>query len=117
MMIEISTTDYPHLGQYGTCAYECPFHAYGEPCGYFCTLKCEEFKQFKDERCMVPGPKCPGPGTYHLVREEDALAKVFHEAYERLAPEFGYETRVFDPNTVNGKLMLAEVRKHLGLEK
>jgi hypothetical protein len=24
----------------------------------------------------------------------DAVAKMFHEAYERLAPEFGYETRV-----------------------
>lgn len=39
------------------------------------------------------------------------IAKKFHEAYERLAPSFGYETRkdtkAFDPNTPNGKLMIA----------
>lgn len=39
------------------------------------------------------------------------LAKQFHEAYERLAPSFGYETRkdtkAFDPNSPNGKLMTA----------
>lgn len=40
-----------------------------------------------------------------------ALAEAFHEAYERLAPEFGYEmraeTRKFDLNTSNGRLMIA----------
>ena len=39
------------------------------------------------------------------------LAERFHEAYERLAPDHGYETRVetrvFDPETMNGKLMIA----------
>lgn len=34
-----------------------------------------------------------------------------HEAYERLAPSFGYETRTetrdFDPNSANGRLMIA----------
>ena len=39
------------------------------------------------------------------------LAEVFHEAYERLAPQFGYETRPetkqFDQNSPNGKLMIA----------
>lgn len=38
-------------------------------------------------------------------------AKKFHEVYERLAPSFGYETRkdtrIFDPNSRNGKLMIA----------
>lgn len=38
-------------------------------------------------------------------------AKRFHEAYERLAPSFGYETRPdtrqFDPESPNGKLMIA----------
>ena len=37
------------------------------------------------------------------------LAKRFHEAYERLAPQFGYETRndtkEFDASTPNGRLM------------
>lgn len=40
-----------------------------------------------------------------------AVAKAFHEAYERLAPLNGYETRKetrrFDPGTANGKTMLA----------
>lgn len=39
------------------------------------------------------------------------LAERFHETYERLAPEFGYETRpdtrTFDPSTQNGRLMVA----------
>lgn len=39
------------------------------------------------------------------------LARQFHEAYERLAPSFGYETRAetrqFDPESPNGKLMTA----------
>lgn len=39
------------------------------------------------------------------------IAKRFHEAYERLAPSFGYETRTetraFDPTTPNGRLMIA----------
>lgn len=39
------------------------------------------------------------------------LAKKFHEVYERLAPSFGYETRTqtrqFDPQSPNGKLMIA----------
>ena len=40
-----------------------------------------------------------------------AAARKFHDAYERLAPSFGYETRtetrLFDPDTPNGKLMVA----------
>jgi hypothetical protein len=39
------------------------------------------------------------------------LATLFHETYERLAPEYGYETRPetrqFDANSKNGKLMIA----------
>jgi hypothetical protein len=44
-----------------------------------------------------------------------ALAIRFHEAYERLAPRFGYdtrpETRNFDPQTNNGRLMVAVCRE------
>jgi hypothetical protein len=40
-----------------------------------------------------------------------SLAQHFHEIYERLASTFGYETRTetrsFDPETPNGKLMVA----------
>ena len=39
------------------------------------------------------------------------LAIKFHETYERLAPEYGYETRKetkqFNPDSANGKLMIA----------
>jgi hypothetical protein len=39
------------------------------------------------------------------------MAACFHETYERLAPWFGYETRPetreFDPDSVNGRLMIA----------
>ena len=39
------------------------------------------------------------------------LAVMFHNSYERLAPSFGYktreETRRFDPDSPNGKLMVA----------
>jgi hypothetical protein len=43
--------------------------------------------------------------------EAEAVARLFHDTYERLAPSFGYETRAdtkqFDPTTPNGKLMIA----------
>jgi hypothetical protein len=43
--------------------------------------------------------------------DAEQLARRIHEAYERLAPSFGYETRketrAFDPTTPNGKLMIA----------
>lgn len=43
--------------------------------------------------------------------EAESLARQFHEAYERLAPQFGYETRTetrqFDPESPNGRLMIA----------
>ena len=39
------------------------------------------------------------------------LARKFHELYEELAPQFGYETRPdtrqFDPDSPNGKLVIA----------
>lgn len=41
----------------------------------------------------------------------EALAELFHVAYERLAPEYGYttreDTRTFDPKSANGRLMVA----------
>lgn len=40
-----------------------------------------------------------------------ALAVLFHHTYEKLAPDSGYvtrqETRIFDPESPNGKLMIA----------
>lgn len=44
------------------------------------------------------------------IGDED-LAKLFHDVYEKLAPAYGYETRketrTFDPESKNGKLMIA----------
>jgi hypothetical protein len=44
------------------------------------------------------------------ISAED-LAVAFHEIYERLAPDFGYETRKetrrFQNDTPNGRLMIA----------
>lgn len=54
-----------------------------------------------------------GPTVPNLVPPAEVLrlAVLFHEIYERLAPSFGYETRadtkVFDPTTPNGRLMVA----------
>lgn len=45
------------------------------------------------------------------VAQALAVARAFHESYERLAPLNGYETRKdtrhFDPTTANGRTMLA----------
>lgn len=49
------------------------------------------------------------------------LARRFHEAYERLAPDFGYttkpETREFDEDTPNGRLMIAVCAEILAKEQ
>jgi hypothetical protein len=41
----------------------------------------------------------------------ETMARKFHETYERLAPAFGYatrdETKRFDPESPNGRLMIA----------
>jgi hypothetical protein len=58
--------------------------------------------------------------TEILTSKELDLAILFHEIYERLAPSFGYETRTdtrtFDPESKNGRLMVAvcgEILKRL----
>ena len=47
----------------------------------------------------------------HENGQAERLARLFHDTYERLAPKFGYETREetkqFDPESPNGKLMIA----------
>lgn len=44
-------------------------------------------------------------------QDATAMARRFHDEYERLAPSFGYETRsdtrTFDPESPNGRLMIA----------
>jgi len=48
-------------------------------------------------------------------KRHENMARRFHEAYERLAPQFGYETRSdtrkWHPDTPNGKLMIAVMRE------
>ena len=60
--------------------------------------------QIEIERATDQPPERLGAGA-------ETLARAFHEAYERLAPSFGYETRTetrdFDPTTKNGRLMVA----------
>jgi hypothetical protein len=48
----------------------------------------------------------------------EQVAREFHEVYERLAPWFGYSTRAetkeFDPESPNGRLMIAVVAEVVG---
>jgi len=50
-------------------------------------------------------------GVVDVEKKAFELAILFHNTYEKLAPAFGYETRldtkVFDKNSANGKLMIA----------
>lgn len=66
---------------------------------------CDLVKQIKE----LAQPEAPKVEQEHLNPTE--LAMLFHEAYERLAPSFGYETRddtkSLDLNSPNGKLMVA----------
>lgn len=53
-----------------------------------------------------------------VMIDAEQLAILFHETYESLAPEFGYETRletrVFDPYSSNGRLMIAVCQAIIG---
>ena len=46
-----------------------------------------------------------------MTLDDVTLARLFHKTYELLAPTFGYETRPetreFDPESPNGRLMIA----------
>jgi len=50
----------------------------------------------------------------------ELLARLFHGLYEELAPKFGYETREetkeFDLNSNNGKLMIAVCQQIIDLD-
>lgn len=59
--------------------------------------------------------------TDKQLEEASSLAVLFHNTYERLAPEYGYETREetkqFNPDTPNGKLMIAVCKYILSLQE
>lgn len=67
-------------------------------------LKQNHLDYYYKEGIMSNKPK-------QVTLEEVELAILFHNTYERLAPSFGYETRVdtksLDITTPNGKLMIA----------
>jgi hypothetical protein len=62
--------------------------------------------KYGDDDCPVMAAKTSNPAV-----DGESLARRFHETYERLAPSFGYETRAdtraFDPDSANGRLMIA----------
>ena len=79
--------------------------------GHHTPLTAWEQKQFAQAWLTLnaaPPPLSP-PATGNVGAE--TVARQFHDAYERLAPSFGYETRpetrAFDPESPNGKLMTA----------
>lgn len=55
--------------------------------------------------------------NYNCTTQAENLARKFHDTYEELAPSFGYETRKdtkqFDPESPNGRLMIAVCAKLL----
>jgi hypothetical protein len=72
----------------------------------FCTTDEATAAIGKYRREYADAPEGPGRDIDAL-----ALATLFHDTYERLAPDHGYETRAetrqFDPDTPNGRLMIA----------
>lgn len=59
----------------------------------------------------------PAPAARSGAVKAEDLAVMFHDTYEELAPQFGYETRsdtkTFDPNSPNGQLMVAVCQRIL----
>lgn len=64
------------------------------------------------------------PVRADILADPILMARLFHDIYEHLAPQFGYETRQetrrFDEQTPNGRLMIAvcgEIQKLLQPQK
>ena len=47
----------------GLCNYDCPFRDDG------CSINAAKETKRKGARTSIPGPDCPGPGTYELIPE------------------------------------------------
>jgi hypothetical protein len=64
-----------------------------------------------DARNEIEGLRAELAALKAQPADAEQLARRFHDTYERLAPSFGYETRddtkVFDPASKNGRLMVA----------
>ncbi len=81
---------------------------------------CDKHQGINDDRCDC-GDDHLGKKPVNELKtlQEDSikdieLARLFHDTYERLAPDFGYETREdtkqFDPFSNNGRLMIEVCR-------
>lgn len=73
--------------------------------GQFFKTACDRIKQLEQP-------------TKEMTPEK--IAELFHDTYEQQAPNFGYETRedtrIFDPESANGRLMISvcsRVMEHL----
>jgi hypothetical protein len=71
----------------------------------------QDHRSSPPEHSDIISPKAvPGVSQAEPLQAEQ-MARRFHETYERLAPQFGYttrtDTREFDPESPNGKLMIA----------
>lgn len=79
------------------------------PGGWRCYHCGEHFDHWRKARKHFGDPGSKRPAA--CLIDGEAVARQFHETYERLAPSFGYETRpdtkAFDPSTPNGRLMIA----------
>ncbi len=71
-----------------------------------------------------PEDQVYGPDLEELIEAcgdkfPKVIAELFHNTYEKFAPAFGYETREdtkkFDPENPNGKLMIKTVTEILGI--
>jgi len=85
-------------------------------------IEAEERRLHKDPMILKHPPTAATPAP--LTSPEEIMARRFHDAYEKLAPSFGYntrqETREFDPDSPNGRLMMAvcaEVMDELDAER
>lgn len=67
----------------------------------------------KKERWLQSTKTFSPPAPISKIGEDEVekLAELFHDTYERLAPQFGYttkeDTKTFDKDSPNGKLMIA----------
>jgi hypothetical protein len=69
----------------------------------------------------VPAPAQKEMSGLASFKAAQKWAERFHESYERLAPDFGYttrpETRAFDLQSANGRLMVAVCQELLSAQK
>lgn len=68
----MATVTIPPTSHSGQCSPTCPFR-YGDGEGLYCEIS-RELPVGPLSR-IEPGPECPGPGRYELVRKPDRQAR------------------------------------------